>query len=63
MEAELRGHKDVILNLDEAVWIWRKRWKISDKTNKGSYPFADIVILATGVRPNTKFLEEQELKL
>ena len=41
MEAELRG----------------KDGKISGvKTNKGSYP-ADIVILATGVRPNTKFLE------
>ncbi len=58
MEAELRGHEGVSLNLNEAVSEFEgKDGKISGvKTNKGSYP-ADIVILATGVRPNTKFLE------
>ena len=56
MEAELRGHEGVSLNLNEAVSEFEgKDGKISGvKTNKGSYP-ADIVILATGVRPNTKF--------
>ena len=58
MEAELRKHESVTLNLDEAVSEFEgKDGKlIGVKTNKGSYP-ADIVILATGVRPNTKFLE------
>lgn len=58
METEIRGHKDVLLNLDEAVSEFEgKNGKVSEvKTNKGVYP-ADIVILATGVRPNTKFLE------
>lgn len=58
MEEEIRGHKDVFLNLDEAVSEFEgKDGRVSGvKTNKGVYP-ADIVILATGVRPNTKFLE------
>lgn len=58
METEIRGHKGVFLNLDEAVSEFEgKDGKVSGvKTNKGVYP-ADIVILATGVRPNTKFLE------
>lgn len=58
MEKELRGHESVFLNLDEAVSEFEgKDGRISKvKTNKGVYP-ADVVILATGVRPNTKFLE------
>ena len=58
MEEELSSHKDVILNLSETVTEFegRDRKVTSVITNKGKYS-ADIVILATGVRPNTKFLE------
>lgn len=58
MEKEIRGHKDVFLNLGESVSEFEgKSGKVSEvRTNKGVYP-ADIVVLATGVRPNTKFLD------
>ena len=58
MEEELSSHKDVILNLNETVTEFEGRdGKVTSViTNKGKYS-ADIVILATGVRPNTKFLE------
>ncbi len=58
MEEELSSHKDVILNLNETVTEFEgKDGKVTSViTNKGKYS-ADIVILATGVRPNTKFLE------
>ena len=58
MEEELSSHKDVILNLNETVTEFEGRdGKVTSViTNKGKYS-ADIVILATGVKPNTKILE------
>ena len=63
MSNELKNHEGVALNLEEAVSEFEDTdGKVSGvKTNKGVYP-ADIVIIATGVRPNTKFLEGTGIK-
>lgn len=58
MEEEIRNTKHLHLHLEEsALEFLEKDGKvIAVKTNRGTYP-ADIVIIAIGVRPNTKFLE------
>lgn len=59
MEEEIKSHEGVELHLDEAVQeIIEKDGKVVGiKTNKGEYK-ADLVVIATGVRPNTAFLKE-----
>lgn len=63
MADEIRSHKGVELNLEEMVLeIIEKDGKVVGiKTDKGEYK-ADIVVVATGIRPNTKFLENLELE-
>jgi len=57
MEAELEAH-GVSLHLNESVkgFIGEDR-VVGVETDKGQYA-ADLVVVATGVRPNTEFLEE-----
>ncbi|MGL5123421.1 MAG: CoA-disulfide reductase [Fusobacteriaceae bacterium] len=64
MEEELKSHKNIHLHLEETVLEFTdKNGKIfSVLTNKGEYP-ADVVIIATGVRPNTDFLKETGIKM
>ncbi|MGL4687601.1 MAG: CoA-disulfide reductase [Fusobacteriaceae bacterium] len=64
MEEELRSHKNINLHLEEMVLEFTdKNGKVSSViTNKGEYP-ADVVIIATGVRPNTGFLKESGIKM
>ena len=64
MEEEIRAHEGVELHLDEAVQeIVEKDGKVVGiKTNKGEYN-ADLVVIATGVRPNTAFLKETGIEM
>ena len=64
MEEEIRAHEGVELHLEEAVQeIVEKDGKVVGiKTNKGEYS-ADLVIIATGVRPNTAFLKETGIEM
>ena len=59
MEEEIRSHEGIELHLEETVLeIVEKDGKVCGvKTNKGEYK-ADLVVIATGVRPNTTFLKE-----
>lgn len=59
MEEEIRSHEGVELHLEEAVQeILEENGKVVGiKTNKGEYK-ADLVVIATGVRPNTAFLKD-----
>lgn len=59
MEEELRSYDNIHLHLEETVTEFKDiHGKISAvKTNKGEYD-ADLVIIATGVRPNTAFLKD-----
>ena len=59
MEEEIRSHEGIELHLEETVLeIVEKDGKVCGvKTNKGEYK-ADLVVIATGVRPNTAFLKE-----
>ncbi|MCR8644865.1 CoA-disulfide reductase [Paenibacillus sp. N1-5-1-14] len=57
MEEELVSH-GVHVHLSESVQGFVGEGKVQAvETDKGSYP-ADIVVVATGVRPNTEFLKE-----
>lgn len=58
MESEIQSHEGVTLHLNETVLeIVEENGKvISVKTDKGEYK-ADLVVNATGVRPNTSFLK------
>lgn len=58
MEHELQSYDSIKLHLEETVteFLDDNGKIISIKTDKGEYP-ADLVILATGVRPNTSFLK------
>ncbi|MGL5544273.1 MAG: CoA-disulfide reductase [Cetobacterium sp.] len=64
MEEEIRTHEGVELHLEETVEeILEENGKvIGVKTNKGQYP-ANIVVISTGVRPNTAFLKETGIKM
>ena len=59
MEAEIRSHEGIHLHLEETVLeIVEENGKVVGvKTNKGEYK-ADLVVIATGVRPNTAFLKD-----
>lgn len=62
MEEELRDHS-VDLHLSEMVKTLEGSTKVSKViTDKGEYP-ADVVIIATGVRPNTSFLKETGINM
>lgn len=58
MEEELQSYDTIKLHLQETVteFLDNDGKIIAVKTDKGEYP-ADLVILATGVRPNTSFLK------
>lgn len=57
MEEELRGH-GVHVHLKEAVKAFNGTEKVEEVvTDKDSYK-ADVVVIATGVRPNTQFLQD-----
>ena len=64
MEEEIRSHEGVDLHLEEIVQeIVEENGKVVKvKTNKGEYP-ADIVVVSTGVRPNTAFLKETGIEM
>ena len=61
LEEEVRSH-DVNLLLNETVLELSGDKKVSKViTNKGEFD-ADMVILATGVRPNTEFIKDERMK-
>lgn len=64
MEEEIRSHEGVELHLEEAVQeIVEKDGKVVGiKTNKGEYK-ADLVVISTGVRPNTAFLKDTGIEM
>ncbi|MGL5191018.1 MAG: FAD-dependent oxidoreductase, partial [Cetobacterium sp.] len=64
MEEEIRTYEGVELHLEEIVQeIVEENGKVVKvKTNKGEYP-ADIVVVSTGVRPNTAFLKETGIEM
>ena len=62
LEAEIRNH-DVDLRLEEIVGELVGETKVEKViTNKGEYD-ADLVIVATGVRPNTSFLKNTNINM
>lgn len=64
MEAEIRSHEGIHLHLEETVLeIVEENGKVVGvKTNKGEYK-ADLVVIATGVRPNTAFLKDTGINM
>lgn len=64
MEKEIKSYDNIFLNLEEVVEeIVEENGKVVGvKTNKGEYQ-ADIVVVATGVRPNTEFLKKTGIKM
>lgn len=64
MEAEIRSHEGIHLHLEETVLeIIEENGKVVGvKTNKGEYK-ADLVVVATGVRPNTAFLKDTGINM
>lgn len=64
MEEEIRGHEGVELLLQEMVLeIIEKDGKVVGiKTDKNEYK-ADLVVIATGVRPNTEFLKDSGINM
>ncbi len=62
MEKELVNH-GVDLHVSEMVKEFKGEGKVSEVvTDKGSYK-ADLVVIATGVRPNTAFLKETGINM
>lgn len=62
MEKELLNH-EVELNLNEVAKAFKGTEKVEGViTDKGSYK-ADLVIICTGVRPNTNFLETTGIEM
>ncbi|MEG2983574.1 MAG: CoA-disulfide reductase [Peptostreptococcaceae bacterium] len=62
LEEEIRNH-DVDLRLEEIVSELVGETKVEKViTNKGEYE-ADLVIVATGVRPNTSFLKDTKINM
>lgn len=64
MEEEIKSYDDIHLHLEEVVEeiIEENGEVVKVKTNKGEYR-ADLVVIATGVRPNTKFLKETGIEM
>lgn len=64
MEAEIRNHEGVHLHLEETVLevIEKDGKAVGVKTNKGEYK-ADLIVIATGVRPNTAFLKDTGIEM
>ncbi len=64
MEAEIRSHEGIHLHLEETVLeiVEENRKVVGVKTNKGEYK-ADLVVVATGVRPNTAFLKDTGINM
>lgn len=64
MEKEIREHEDVSLHLEEIVQeLKSSEGKVTGvKTNKGEYE-TDLVVIATGVRPNTAFLKSTGIEM
>lgn len=64
MEEEIRKHEGINLHLEETVLeIVEENGKVVGvKTNKGEYE-ADLVVIATGVRPNTAFLKDTGIEM
>lgn len=64
MEEEIKNHEGINLHLNETVLeIIEENGKvIGVKTNKGEYK-ADLIVIATGVRPNTAFLKDTGIKM
>ncbi|MGL5378091.1 MAG: CoA-disulfide reductase [Cetobacterium sp.] len=64
MEEEIKNNESLSLHLEEIVEeIIEENGKVvAVKTNKGQYP-ADIVVISTGVRPNTNFLKETGIEM
>ena len=64
MEEEIKNHEGINLHLNETVLeIIEENGKVTGvKTNKGEYK-ADLVVIATGVRPNTAFLKDTGIKM
>lgn len=61
LEEELKGH-DVNLYLNETVTEFIGDSKIKQVVSNNRIVDADIVIIATGVRPNTDFIKDDRLK-
>ena len=62
LEEEIKKH-DVDLRLEELVSELVGETKVEKIiTNKGEYE-ADVVIIATGVRPNTSFLKDTSIEM
>ncbi|MGL5569597.1 MAG: CoA-disulfide reductase [Cetobacterium sp.] len=64
MEEEIKNNESLSLHLEEIVEeIIEENGKVvAVKTNKGQYS-ADIVVISTGVRPNTNFLKETGIEM
>ena len=63
LEEEIRSH-NVDLRLDESITKLIGDKKVSKViTSKGDSVDADIVIIATGVRPNTSFLKDTNIEM
>ena len=64
MADEISSHSGVELHLEEVVEeiIQENGSVVGVKTNKGQYK-ADIVVIATGVRPNTSFLKDTGIQM
>lgn len=64
LENELKSHKDIGLHLSETVLeIVEENGKVCGiKTDKGEYP-ADLVVISTGVKPNTQFVKNTGIKM
>lgn len=63
MEEEIKNHSNVSLHLEESVLeVVENNGTIHGIiTDKGEYP-ADVLILATGVRPNTEFIKNKGIE-
>lgn len=64
MEEEIRSHEGIHLHLEETVLevIEKDGKAVGVKTNKGEYK-ADLIVIATGVRPNTAFLKDTGIEM
>lgn len=64
MEEEIRSHEGIHLYLEETVLevIEKDGKAVGVKTNKGEYK-ADLIVIATGVRPNTAFLKDTGIEM
>lgn len=63
-QAELLSYKNISLHLNESAIEFKDvNGKVSEVvTSKGTYP-CDLVIIATGIRPNTAFLKDTGINM